>query len=258
MNVVPLRNIDPQEKITISYISTGIRTQLRNQLLKSRLLLNCDCGKCAKEAEEPVEDSHQRATFSRMMELMEDAKTDTTVNMRIQRLRYALHLHLADSQQLHDYPGPCLLRLLVQWYAEIKEYSLAFAFAILLREVNMTVLPKRAGIQHPQKLVDRFLLLRIMHLVIDGEEWETQEIDLASRGLNLVGLRCYWIEKLWIDQQWVRSWQLPWGSVGWRDAITREDAEDGRLLKNNVEERAEAKRGVEELAKEVLDKVQRW
>jgi hypothetical protein len=257
MKIWPLRNIDEGEAITISYVPNDMPTKLREKTLKDQLAITCDCSKCKGEVEQPVEGA-ETATAVQVNKLITASREDTTTQMALQRLRYALHLHLEDGQDLHDYPAPIILRNLVRHYAEIKEYSLAFCFGILLRKANKRALPTHTSIIHPQKISDRYILLRVMDKIIESEDWTDQEIDLAHQGLDLVGLRAYWLDKLWQDKGRMRGWSYPFGAEGWKMGVLHTDMMEMRRLKDNEEERREAKGRCVGLAEEVLGKVRGW
>jgi hypothetical protein len=257
MKIWPLRNINEGEAITISYVPNDMPTRLREQTLKDQLAISCECSKCKEETKRPVEGA-KATTAVQVNKLIAASRDDTTAQMALQRLRYALHLHLADGQDLHDYPAPKILRGLVRHYADIKEYSLAFCFGILLRKANKRAFPTQSSIIHPQKISDRYILLRIIDKVIESEDWTDQEINIAEQGLDLVGLRAYWLDKLWEDKGRMRGWSYPFGAESWKRGVLQIDAEEMRRLRDNNEERKDVKEKCVGLAEEVVKRIKGW
>ena len=136
--------------------------------------------------------------------------------------------------------------------------ALAFAFAVALKfradkKLYGQIKGKPA---HPIRLANDFHLIRLADKVIDAEEWESQEISLVDRGLNLVSLRSYWAKQLVIYVQRHPGGRFRSMVCIHCKKIRNVDRSAGDRL-DDPEEKAEALAPVKELVNEVLEKVRR-
>ena len=211
LRINPLRNIARDEKITIEYFDGSIPLSLRTKELRSNYFFECKCANCVRESVHGLGHllPEQLSTLERVRDLVGAAETDTTRRMPVQRLRYALHLLLSCSWAPEHYPFCFILRKLVSAYVADEQYNLAFAHSLVLRRAAKSLYKKRPGRSHPMALADLYVMLRLMDKIIGAQGWASQELDLASRKLNLVGLRRLWADKLCSLSSNVYSWSLP-------------------------------------------------
>lgn len=261
MRIVPLRNIARDDKITIAYVDASLPLCLRAKELRSSQFFDCKCAKCVNEIVHGLGllVPEQLSTLDRVLELVGAADQDTTRHMPIQRLGYALHLLIVCSWEIEYYPFCFILRKLVSAYINDEQYNKAFAYAILLRKATKTVYKKPSGHPHPITLADLFVMLRLMDKIIAAEAWASQDLDLVHRGLNLVGFRKRWADKLYARSIKVQAWDFPsyYDGVRYIDRIRRADQSAGNAL-SDPEKRRECVKPLDELADEMLEKLSRW
>ena len=257
MYVCPLRMIQADEKITVAFTEATAPLSLRQQDLKLDHFFDCKCNKCVGETYEelaaPTKD--QLSILGQVNDVLDAADEDTTRYLPIQRLRYALQLLESCAWSSAEHPYPSVLRRLVKTYAEDQQYNLAFAFAAVLRKSNKINYPRKDGYEHPQRMADDYVFIRLMDKIIDGDEWASQKLDLTGRELNLVGLRCHWVEQLRRDEQKVQAWAFSVRNPArYVNEIIRQDHEAGDALKDK-EKRNVSVRAINALADEVLERV---
>ena len=260
MQVVPLRNITRSEKITIAYVNGSIPLSLRKNELKTCHFFDCECTRCINQNGAPSElvTEEQLGALDKVRELVCAAEEDNTRHMPIQRLKYALHLLLMCSWRPEHYPFCFLLRKLISAYVDNKQYSLALGVALVLRRAAKSTYKKRSGCSHPVVLADMFTTLRLMDKVIEGEQWASQELDLADRGLDLVGFRSLWAETLRRKASRVQSWDFPQqDGFAYVERIRLVDSRAGDALKDSDKKR-ECMKPLDDLADEMLEELKRW
>ena len=218
MRIVPLRNIAQDDKITIAYVDASLPLCLRAKELRNSQFFDCDRAKCVNESVHGlgILVPEQLSTLDRVRELVSAADQDTTRHMPIQRLGYALHLLIACSWEMEYFPFCFILRKLISAHINDEQYNRAFAYAILLRNSTKMVYKKPADYPHPITLADLFVMLRLMDKIIAAEAWASQDLDLVHRGLNLVGFRKRWADKLYARSRKVQTWDFPGGYDGVR------------------------------------------
>lgn len=208
VEVVPLRQIEQDEEVVVSYIDANLPYPNRQKELRERYYFTCQCRKCLQGPTTATDVFLDGPTLldlpalqqleNRVAELLKSAESDTSLTGPVQKLKHALYLiHETGVWPLHRYPHPELRHQLIIAYLEAREYNLAFAHAtIQCFRVDPTLMPER---YHPIRMVHDWTFVVLMHYIMDPEKNEGagQKLDLTSYKIDLNFWRSYTIRELY-------------------------------------------------------------
>ena len=205
LQVVPLRPISEGEEILISYVDATFPTAERQKQLRERYFFECNCRRCSQHDPSPLEtfitEPHNPEelvkTEARAIELLESAKSDTSMTGPMQKLRYAIYLlRQTQSWPLQRHPYPSLRHQFILACLDAHQFNLAFAHAAVQRfKTDPDLMHEK---YHPIRMVQDWFFVRLMDHIMDSEknDWAAQKFDLLSYKLDLSFWRSYIIDEL--------------------------------------------------------------
>ena len=207
IEVVPLRQIKYGEEILVSYIDANQPFSNRQKELRDRYFFTCQCPKCLQGSAAPtdkffdgpgpldVQQVHQ--IEGRAVDLLNSAKSDTSLTGPVQKLKYALHL-LRETcvWPIYRFPSPALRHQLTLAYLDAHQFNLAFAQAAIQHfKIDPELMTQS---HHPIRMVHAWVFVRVMDHIMSPEEneWAIQKLDLLPYKLNIRFWRSYIIRDL--------------------------------------------------------------
>ena len=201
--VLPLRDLEAGEEITVSYIDTTHPSYARQRELRDRYFFDCKCSKCLIPSNSPTNLSDRflspslptetlstlRATEERAVQLLQSANTVPGPAAKIQTLSQVLHI-LSQTRQwpIYRYPSPELRHELILAYIHSEQYELALAHAaVQCFKIDPVIIPEE---WHPMRLVRAWLFVRLVETVAlsDSQPHDNRKavVDEAGQRTNLV------------------------------------------------------------------------
>ncbi len=210
LQVVPLRPISEGEEILISYVDATLPTKERQKQLRERYFFECNCRRCSQCDPSPSEsfptDPQNLEDLVkpevRAVELLESAKSDTSMTGPMQKLKYAMYL-LRQTQvwPLQRHPYPSLRHQFILACLDAHQFNLAFAHAAVQHfKTDPQLMPAK---YHPIRMVHDWVFVRLMDHIIDPEknDWAAQKFNLLSYKPDLSFWRSYIIDELHTTSQ---------------------------------------------------------
>ena len=260
ISVVAIEGIEAGDEITVSYLESTACLGARQHTLQNKFFFTCRCDKCVDDVSEgriSFPYSHLADTAVKVDDLLDSGNDTTSVARRIEHWRYALHLLLDAGMPIINLPYRNIIRRIVFAYIDDHQFSLAFAYALVLhfrvvREIpDYTVTPT-------EKAMYKYLLYRLMDCIIGAQNWAGQKLDLVPRELQLA----YWRWRMARDLH-----RLPKGTLSgyMDDCVSREvtvlQVTEGKFedaVVDDVEKQKLAMEGLDRLMDDVLENSKTW
>lgn len=188
--VIPIRPIQAEEEVLISYVDELLPYKERQAELKERYFFTCRCPRCQRESSTPTPSRSPAAVsaYTAAISLLSAASSE------VESINSALYtLHKA-SWENASYPMPSLRQQLVTAYLSEGQYNLAFVHAMIQSFQLDPIL--YLATHHPIRMVHAWLCVRIIDqlLVEDTDSQQQHEqaknFPLPSFDIDLYFWRC--------------------------------------------------------------------
>ena len=265
LQVIPIRDIQKDEEVLISYIDTTHPYVNRQRELRERYFFDCKCPKCLKGPTTPADEfltssapdlGGLLAIEERVVGLIQSAEEDTSITGPIQKLKYGLHLlEQTKVWPRIRYPTPELVQHLIVANINAQQYNLAMAYSAgLCFQIDKILMPQG---HHPVRMVHLWVLIRLIDYIMDAKDWAGQKLDLKPYSLNLGFLLSYVIRQLkrFVDRGLYTAFAVMVGDK--HHQIRGRYAQDESELTNNKKIRVEFAK-LTRLTEDVFDSSAAW
>lgn len=159
--VVPIRPIQAEEEILISYVDELLPYMERQVELKERYFFTCQCPRCQHESTTPTPSRSPAAENAYNEAAILLAATSTPTGS----INSALYALLKTDWEITSYPLPSLRQLLITAYLSEGCYRLAFVNAMIQSFLLDPLL--YPATHHPVRMVHAWLCVRIIDQLLD-------------------------------------------------------------------------------------------